>query len=130
MFIDILNEENFILYAAKHYDNPQCVDTNEFYDDIKRFKYLKRLFGKYIECGELRERLILNHLTVIYNIFGIHATRMLILKLDLYLPQLKPFLVLMGYLPDKVEHVGPDNITVHTSDIPMDTYIINVLRNI
>ena len=65
-----LDDTNFMLYAAAHYDNPQCYDTDEFYDDLKRFKYLKRLLNRYKETGELKERLILNHLTVIYNVFG------------------------------------------------------------
>ena len=65
-----LDDSNFMLYAAANYDNPQCYDTDEFYDDLKRFKYLKRLLNRYKETGELKERLILNHLTVIYNVFG------------------------------------------------------------
>ena len=65
-----LDESNFILYAAAHYDNPQCYDTDEFYDDLKRFKYLKRLFNRYKETGELKERLILNHL-IVYIMFSV-----------------------------------------------------------
>ena len=73
-----LDDSNFLLYAASNYDNPQCYDTDEFYDDLKRFKYLKRLFNRYKETGELKERLILNHLIVIYNVFGpMPATRLL-----------------------------------------------------
>jgi hypothetical protein len=124
-----LDESNFLLYAAKHYDNPQCLDTEEFYDDLKRFKYLKRLFGKYEETGELRERLIINHLIVLYNVFGIHATRMLFVKLYPYYSYLKPFLVLLNYMPDKVV-VGADNTVIYSSDITMDQHIIEVLRKI
>ena len=77
-----LDDSNFMLYAAANYDNPQCYDTDEFYDDLKRFKYLKRLLNRYKETGELKERLILNHLTVIYNVFGsTPATRLLFFKL-------------------------------------------------
>lgn len=123
-----LDESNFLLYAAKHYDNPQCLDTEEFYDDLKRFKYLKRLFGKYDEAGELRERLIINHLIVLYNVFGIHATRMLFLKLEPYYSYLKPFLVLLNYMPDKI--IIGDNRIIYSSDIPMDQRIIEVLRKI
>ena len=65
-----LDDSNFLLYAAANYDNPQCYDTDEFYDDLKRFKYLKRLFNKYREANELKERLILNHLTVLFIVFG------------------------------------------------------------
>jgi hypothetical protein len=123
-----LDESNFLLYAAKHYDNPQCLDTEEFYDDLKRFKYLKRLFGKYDEAGELRERLIINHLIVLYNVFGIHATRMLFLKLEPYYSYLKPFLVLLKYMPDKI--ILSDSRVIFSSDIPMDNNIIEVLRKI
>lgn len=123
-----LDESTFLLYAAKHYDNPQCLDTEEFYDDLKRFKYLKRLFGKYEEAGELRERLIINHLIVLYNVFGIHATKMLFLKLEPYYSYLKPFLVLLNYMPDKI--ILSDSRIIFSSDIPMDQNIIEVLRKI
>lgn len=123
-----LDENNFLLYAAKHYSNPQCLNTEEFYDDLKRFKYLKRLFGKYDETGELRERLIINHLIVLYNVFGIHATKMLFLKLESYYSYLKPFLVLLNYMPDKI--TLSDSKIIFSSDIPMDQNIIEVLRKI
>lgn len=123
-----LDESNFVLYAARHYDNAQCHDTEEFYDDLKRFKYLKRLFGKYEEASELRERLILNHLIILYNVFGQSATNMLFLKLKGHYPQLKPFLVLLGFMPDKIQGIG--TTTIYSSDIPMDGKIVTVLRNI
>lgn len=126
-----LNEENFLLYAAKYYDNPHCYDTQEFYDDLNRFKYLKRLFNRYQQEGDLKERLIINHLTVLYNVFGAEpATRMLFLKLQGYYPYLKPFLLLMGYMPEVVYNIGDDNKNVNSSDITMDEYIIKVLRGI
>lgn len=128
--IEKLDESNFLLYAAKHYDNPQCFDTIEFYDDLKRFKYLKRLFGKYEESGELRERLILNHLIILYNVFGNEATRMLFYKLDGYYSYLKPFIVLLGYMPEKITGIGIENKTIHSSDIAMDSNIVKTLRNI
>jgi len=129
--IQQLDDSNFMLYAAANYDNPQCYDTDEFYDDLKRFKYLKRLLNRYKETGELKERLILNHLTVIYNVFGsTPATRLLFFKLDGYYDLLKPFLVLMGLMPDKVENIGPMNLTFNDIDIHMDERIIKVLRKI
>ena len=124
---DYIDDDNFILFAAKHYDNPQCYDSEEFYDDLKRFKYLKRLFGKYEESGELRERLILNHLIILYNVFGDVTTKMLFYKLEEYYSYLLPFMVLLHRLPDKVS-IG--NITVYTSDITMDMHIVEVLRKI
>jgi hypothetical protein len=76
-----LTEENFTLFAMKHYDNPHCRGVNEFNDDLKKFKYLKRLFRKYRAGGGLKERLILNHIIVIYNLFGVDAaTNMLFFK--------------------------------------------------
>ena len=128
--LDRLAEDNFVIYAAKHYDNSQCYDTLEFYDDLKRFKYIKRLFGKYQETGELKERLILNHVIILYNVFGDAATRMLFMKLDSYHSYLKPFLVMLGRLPDRVHNIGFENTTYHTVDIPLDKEIVAVLRNI
>ena len=100
-FID-LNDDNFVLYAAKHYENPTCSPLDEFYDDLQRFKYIKRLFSRYEANGELRERLILNHLIVLYNVFGIDATtRMLLFRIDQeYYSILKTFLVYLNYLPN------------------------------
>ena len=70
-----LDETNFMLYAAKHYTNPYCYDTVEFYDDLNRFKYLRRLFSRYEESGDLKERLILNHIITVYNIFGVEPAQ-------------------------------------------------------
>ena len=128
--IDKLDESNFMLYAAKHYDNPQCFDTLEFYEDLSRFKYIKRLFNRYEESGELKDRLILNHLIILYNVFGSATTKMLFFKLNGHLHLLKPFILLLGFLPDKVSGVGVENKTIISSDIPMDENIINLLRKI
>ena len=131
MLNDKLDETNFLLYAAKHYDNPHCYDTLEFYDDLNRFKYIKRLFNRYEETGELKERLIVNHLTILYNVFGADATtRMLFLKLKGHYHMLKPFLVLMGYMPERVDGIGFDNKTVIGADIVSDEQIADVLKTI
>jgi hypothetical protein len=116
---DELTDENFQLFAAKHYNNPQCLSLEEFEDDLARFKYLKRLLRRYQETGEIQERLVLNHLIVIYNVFGIPAAnRMVFFKIEkeLWSP-LKTFLVYLNYLPEseKVE-------------VPLDAVIINILR--
>jgi len=128
--IDRIDESNFMLYAAKHYDNPQCFDTLEFYEDLSRFKYIKRLFNRYEESGELKERLILNHLIILYNVFGAATTKMLFFKLNGHLHLLKPFILLLGFLPDKVSGVGVENKTIISSDIPMDDNIVQILRKI
>lgn len=126
---DNINENNFLLFAAKHYDNPQCFDTKEFYDDLKRFKYLKRLFNRYKETGELKERLIINHLQVLYNLFGVEAaTKMLFFTLKNHHDCLSPFLILFNTMPDIV--YGIDGKNIHTSDISMDLKVVEILRNI
>lgn len=126
-----LDESNALLYAAKHYSNPHCYDTVEFYEDLNRFKYIKRLLNKYQESGDLKDRLIINHLTVIYNVFGVTAgTRLLALKMQDQLSLLKPFLVLMGTMPDVIENIGIEGKTHYSSDIVMDEYIVKQLRNI
>lgn len=126
-----LDDTNFLLYAAKYYENPHCYDTLEFYEDLNRFKYIKRLFNKYEETGEIKDRLIINHLTIIYNVFGAEAgTRLLFLKLSNYLPLLKPFLILLGTLPEVVEKIGIEGKDIYTSEINMDQRIVEALRNI
>ncbi len=129
MKCETLDNNNFLLYAAKHYDNPQCFDTREFYDDLKRFKYLKRLFNRYKETGDLKERLIINHLQVIYNLFGVEpSTRMLFLALKNHHDCLKPFLILFNTMPEIILDIeGKD---IRNSDVPMDHNIVEVLRKI
>ena len=115
-----LTEENFTLFAMKHYDNPHCRGVNEFNDDLKKFKYLKRLFRKYRAGGGLKERLILNHIIVIYNLFGVDAaSNMLFFKIDKkYWPQLKSFLMYLNVMP-------PDNLMVE-----VDLEVLQSLREI
>ena len=126
-----LNSETFVMFAMKHYDNPQCVGIEEFNDDLNRTKYLKRLFKKYELSGVLKERLILNHLIVIYNVFGpTPATRLLFFKLDGYYDLLKPFLMLMNQMPEIVYGIGPENKDIKSVDLSMDSSIIKSLRKI
>ena len=126
-----LDDSNFLLYAAKHYENNQCYDTIEFYDDLKRFKYIKRLFNRYQEEGDLKERLILNHIIVLVNVFGPEATaRMLFLKCRGLEQYLKPFLLFLNILPETINNIGIECMTIYTKEIPVDTFILNELRNI
>lgn len=127
---DRVDETNFVLYAAKHYDNPECFDTLEFYEDLKRIKYIKRHFNKYVETGELKERLILNHIIILYNVFGNAATKLLLFRLQGHYTYLKPFLVFLGRMPDVVSGIGLNNTTVISSTISMDPNIVNALRKI
>lgn len=125
-----LNESNFFIYAAQNYLNP-CVDGEEFLEDLNRIKNLRRLFGRYEKRNDLKERLILNHLVVLYNVFEHQAlTRMLVFRLYDHLHLLKPFLMLLGYWPDKIENIGPEQETIISSNVMMDNRIVEVLRKI
>ena len=92
------------MFAIKHYDNPQAVGEKEFYDDMKRFKYLKRLFRKYetSKGKELKERLVINHIIILANVFGVDAaTTLLFFKIERnHWPLLKTFLVYLSYMPE------------------------------
>jgi len=128
--VDNLTDNNFQLFAMKYYNNPHCTDMLEFHDDLKRIRYIKRLFRKYKETGELKERLIVNHLVVLYNTFDPMAmTRMLVLKLKDYLDCLKPFLMLLSYWD--VSKLGTiEGRKFKDSEIPLDTGIVNIIRQI
>lgn len=128
--IEVVSEDNFLLFAAKHYNNTQCYDTEEFYDDLKRFKYIKRLFNRFEQTGDLKDRLILNHILIIYNMFGEAATQMLFVKLKEHYPLLKPFLVLIHRMPDKVNNVETKDNIIYSSDIAMNQHIVGALRKI
>jgi hypothetical protein len=115
----ILNNDTFFLYAAKNYMNNSCESVEEFENDLSRIRYIKRLLRKYKETGDLKERLILNHIIVLYNVFDNTAcTNMLKYKLAKYLPELKPFLLYLSYWKDE------------TDGIVMDVKIIRALRTI
>lgn len=123
---DKLNESNFLLFAMNHYDNPQCHSLEEFDEDLKKFLYLKKLITRYKKDGDLKERLILNHIIVLYNVFGINATRMLFYKVEKeYWGVLATFLLYLGHMP---ENIPEFNIIL--SDIKLDEKIIAVLRKL
>ena len=126
---DNLTDENYLLFAMKFYTNPNCTDLLEFQDDMKRIRYIKRLFRKYEQSGVLKERLILNHMIVIYNMCESKAaTRMLFLKLDGYLHYLKPFLIMLNYWPTDIGLVNGER--VQDSQIALDRHIVEILREI
>jgi hypothetical protein len=129
MVFDELNNDNVTIYAVKAYDRPNCV-MSEFKDDMKRFNYLKRLFKRYRKLDELRERLVLNHLVVLCNVFGPEvATRLLFYKMtkDDY-PALKTYLMFLSVMPDRVRGIKGQDII--SSDIPVDMKIADMLRDI
>jgi hypothetical protein len=128
--IDHLTNENFMLYASRNYDNPSCHSDAEFLEDLKRFKYLKKLVTRYVTTGVLKERLILNHIIVLSNLFGVDATpRMLVLKLHDQMHFIKPFLIKLNMLPETIFGVADINI-LKTDMIPMDQGVINALRKL
>jgi len=125
-----LNDDNFLIFAIKNYRNSSCTGMAELEDDIKRFKYLKRLFNRYEKTGEPNERLILNHLTLLYNVFGNATTEMLFFKLEeKYWSNLKTYLVFLNRMP--LEEVSTQGLKlnkgVHT---PLNNELITILRKI
>ena len=126
---DNLNVENFMIYAIKAYDRPEFIKS-EFKEDMKRFNYLKRLFCRYRKSKEVRERLIINHIIVIYNVFGVEvATRMLFYKIHKEdYPSLKTYLLFLNYMPEVIKGIKGHNIL--STDIAVDMTIAEVLRTI
>lgn len=124
-----LDNDNFLMFAIQHYDNPSCKGMDEFYEDLSIIIYLKRLFKKYRVGGEINERLILNHIIVFYNVFGIEgATQILFKKISKEdHSSLKTFLIYLSYIkPDKKY----DEWNLDLSSIPVDLKLAEILRNI
>lgn len=129
MSFDDLTSENYLLYAAKAYDKPNCI-MSEFKEDMKRFNYLKRLFRRYRKDGEVKERLIINHLVILYNVFGVEvATRLLFYKMSKDdFSALKTYLLFLNYMPNIVRGIKGNDII--SSDISVDMTIAETLRQI
>ena len=110
-----------MMYAIKHYDNPQCEGEKEFHDDMKRFKYIKRLLKKYKTSGDLKERLLLNHIIILRNLFGTEAcvTLLLFNTQKEYLTALKSFLIFLNMIKDN-----------ELNEISLDNYVLKELRKI
>lgn len=126
---DDLNDDNFLLYAVKAYTSPHCI-MSEFEGDLKRTKYLKRLFRRYKLSKALKERLILNHIILLYNVFGAEpATRILFYRVDeCDFDVLKTFLIYLNYMPEKVKGINGKDII--SSDILLDMDVADILRNL
>lgn len=121
-----ISDNNFVLIAMHHYDNPQCTSIAEFEEDIKRFAYLKKLFGRYKDNGDLKERLILNHLIVLFNVFGVVTPELLFFKIDKqFWGALATFLLFLDRMPDTIPEFN-----IRVSDLIIDRDIANVLRKI
>ena len=121
-----LTNENYLMYALLHYDNPQCVDIKEYFEDVRKLKYIKRLFNRYKEDGVMKERLILNHLISFYNVFENEAaTRLLFFRVGTeYYSLLKTFLVFLNRMPDYI------NENLYSDSIQLDNKVIELLRKI
>ena len=107
-----ITKDNWLLFAQKHYDNPTLEKEAEFYDDLKRFKYIKRLLGKYKAGGNFKVRLALNHIIVLQNVFGVEAcVTLLLYKIDVkHWPLLKTLLTYLDYLyPDELNSIDEDD---------------------
>ena len=127
MDFQTLTKNIFILYAMGNYTNPDCMGINEFDDDMAKIKYVKRLLKKYVRSGFIRPILLLNHLLILGNVFGIHQTsRMLFFKLEpeLHAP-LKTVLLYLNYIEDRGYIEG-----LNIQNIPMDTELATMLRKI
>mgnify|MGYP000324050697 CR=1 FL=1 len=120
MKFDQLNEDNFLLFAIKNYENPQAVTKDDFNRDLNHFKYVKRLLKRYKKTGEIRTHLLINHFTILYNVFGEATTPMLFFKIESEMwSQLKTFMVFLNKIPDYPK------TDIH--DIPVD---LNCLKQL
>ena len=103
MLFDELTHENWVMFAIKHYDNPTSVTYSDFEEDLNRIKYIKRLLRRYETTGELKTHLILNHIIVMYNVFGDAATPLLFYKTEAtHWNYLKAFMLFLERLPDSL----------------------------
>lgn len=125
MLYEPLNEDTFLLYAIKMYDNPGCRGINEFYEDLNRIKYIKRLFNKYETKKILKERLLLNHILILNNVFGVEGcARILFFRIEKkYYSYLKSFLVFLQTLPKQIPELKLE-------EIPTDHRILKILKEI
>lgn len=125
-----LTDDNFLLYCAHHYDNSKYTSTEDFIEDLNRIKYIKKLITRYTENNDLKERLILNHIIILNNCFGPEVlSKILYLKLKSQMKYIKPFLILVNALPEKIYNVG-DELVVDTDLIEMDLEITKKLRKV
>ena len=122
MRFDELNEKNYLMFAIKHYDNPQSVTVDDFMEDMKKFKYLKRLLKRYLKTGVLRVNLILNHLIILFNVFGEGTVPLLMYKLgDEYYSIIKTFLLYLN-------RIDPQNNSGIFGNINIDDDVLDLLN--
>ena len=131
MNFENLTDKNIELYCIKYYNNPQCLSLNDYKEDLKKIKYLKRLFNNYFTSGILKERLILNHLIMLFNVFDNYAlSRILFFKFDKkYYSLLKTFLMYLNHIPPKfVRGIRGEDVSL--VDIQLDEVVVDKLREL
>ena len=123
MRFDELNDDNYMMFAIKHYENPHAVTQEDFYEDLKKFKYIKRLLKRYQKSGELKSHLLLNHFICLYNVFDDAATPLLFFKIDKELwSVLKTFLIFLGRIPEYPKSA--------INDVPVDVHCLGILNKV
>jgi hypothetical protein len=123
MKFDELNEDNYILFAIKHYDNPQAVTQEDFFEDLSRFKYIKKLLRKYVKTGDLKTSLLINHFIIVFNIFNEAALPLLFFKIEKELwSSMKTFLVFLNRVPEYPK--------TFVDEIPTDEECLKILQEI
>lgn len=123
MKFDELNEDNYILFAIKHYDNPQAITQDDFFDDLSRFKYIKKLLRRYVKSGELKTTLLINHFIIVFNIFNDAALPLLFFKIERELwSSMKTFLLYLNRIPEYPKSF--------LNDIPIDEKCLEILESI
>lgn len=130
MIVENLTHKNYLLYCAKYYDNPQCIDVQEFKEDLNRIKYIKKLITRYEQKGELREQLIFNHILTLYNVFGPnHLPRILYLKMKDQLEYITPFLIALSCMPKTLYNIDGESL-IFTDEWPINATVIERLRKL
>ena len=123
MKFDELNEDNYILFAIKHCDNPQAVTQEDFFEDLSRFKYIKKLLRKYVRTGDLKTNLLINHFIIVFNIFNDAALPLLFFKIERELwSSMKTFLVFLNRVPEYPKSF--------VNEIPIDYECLEILQSI
>lgn len=124
--VEKLTNANLAEYAYEHYE-ASFIDPEDFNEDLRRLIYIKRLFNSYADHGQLKERLILNHLIILFNVFGQHAVPMLFLKLEGYESILKTFLVYLSRMPDTIDPIGKRKTPIISAEIPINEDVLQRL---
>jgi len=123
MKFDELNEDNYILFAIKYYDNPQAVTQDDFFEDLNRFKYIKKLLRRYVKSGELKTTLLINHFIIVFNIFNDAALPLLFFKIEKELwSSMKTFLIYLNRIPEYPKSF--------LNDIPIDKNCLKILESL